>query len=98
MASRKNIIEQIIKLLALSANNPNKNEALAAEVKAIELMNKHNIKRSEVGLPPLKHQKLHDFPNEPVDFIKDIDAFNIATSNFAINLKQVGESMKNIRF
>ena len=37
------IIEKIKKLLALSNNNPNENEALAAALKAQELMAKYNI-------------------------------------------------------
>lgn len=47
--NKKEIIEKVKKILALAANNPNQNEAIAAALKAQELMAKFNIQEVEIG-------------------------------------------------
>lgn len=47
--NKKEVIERVKKILALAGNNPNQNEAIAAALKAQELMAKFNIKESELG-------------------------------------------------
>ncbi len=49
MEDKKQIIEKIKKIMALSENNPNKNEAIAAALKAQKLMAKFHIEESELG-------------------------------------------------
>ena len=48
MAEIKKIIEKISNLLDLAGNNPNENEALAAALKAQELMAKYHVELAEV--------------------------------------------------
>ena len=48
MADMKKIVEKISNLLDLAGNNPNENEALAAALKAQELMAKYHIELAEV--------------------------------------------------
>lgn len=48
MEDKEEILKKIEKLLALAGNNPNENEAIAAALKAQELMAKHNIELAEV--------------------------------------------------
>lgn len=48
MDNREDILKKIEKLLALAGNNPNENEAVAAALKAQELMAKHNIELADV--------------------------------------------------
>ena len=43
------IIKKIEKLLALAGNNPNENEALAASLKAQELIAKYNVNIDHLG-------------------------------------------------
>ena len=47
--NKKEIVEKVKKILALAANNPNQHEAIAAALKAQELMAKFNINESELG-------------------------------------------------
>jgi hypothetical protein len=49
MEDKKQIIEKIKKIMALSENNPNQNEAIAAALKAQKLMAKFHIGESELG-------------------------------------------------
>lgn len=49
MEDKKQIIEKIKKIMALSENNPNQNEAIAAALKAQKLMAKFHIEESELG-------------------------------------------------
>lgn len=48
MDNKEEILKKIDKLLALAGNNPNENEAIAAALKAQQLMVKHNIELAEV--------------------------------------------------
>lgn len=48
MESREKILKKIENLLALAGNNPSENEAIAAALKAQELMAKYNIELAEV--------------------------------------------------
>jgi len=47
--NKKEVIEKVKKILALAGNNPNQHEAIAAALKAQELMAKFNINESELG-------------------------------------------------
>ena len=49
MGDKKQIIEKIKKIMALSENNPNQNEAISAALKAQKLMAKFHIEESELG-------------------------------------------------
>lgn len=53
--NRETILDTIARLLALSGNNPNQNEAELAFLKAQELIIKHNIAKSELNLKQEKH-------------------------------------------
>lgn len=48
MENREKVLKKIENLLALAGNNPSENEALAAALKAQELMAKYNIELAEV--------------------------------------------------
>lgn len=48
MENREKILKKIENLLALAGNNPSENEAIAAALKAQELMAKYNIELAEV--------------------------------------------------
>lgn len=47
--NKKEIIEKVKKILALAGNNPNQNEAIAAALKAQQLMAKFNINEADLG-------------------------------------------------
>ena len=49
MEEKKKIIEKINKILALAENNPSKEEAMAAALKAQRLMAEYHIKEAELG-------------------------------------------------
>lgn len=49
MENRETILKKIEKLLALAGNNPNEHEAIAAALKAQELMARYNIELAEVN-------------------------------------------------
>ena len=48
MENREDILKKIEKLLALAGNNPNENEAIAAALKAQEMMAKYNIEFADI--------------------------------------------------
>ncbi len=50
--TREDILKQVEKLLALAGNNPSENEAIAAALKAQELMAKYNIELADVENGP----------------------------------------------
>lgn len=50
MDNKKSIIEKIKKVMALAENNPNQNEAIAAALKAQEMMAKFHIKEEDLGI------------------------------------------------
>lgn len=49
MADYEKLIEKITNLLDLAGNNPSENEALAAALKAQELMAKYHIELADLG-------------------------------------------------
>jgi len=53
MMTRKNVLDKILKLLALSKNNSETHEAKAAKAKAAELMAQYDIKIAEAEEKPL---------------------------------------------
>ena len=48
MEKREKILKKIENLLALAGNNPSENEAIAAALKAQELMAKYNIELADI--------------------------------------------------
>lgn len=46
---KQKVIEKVKKILALAEKNPNENEAVAAALKAQELMAKFNITENDLG-------------------------------------------------
>ena len=53
------IIEKIKNLFDLAGNNPNENEAMAAALKAQELMAKHNISASQIDTDAVENEIFH---------------------------------------
>lgn len=62
--TNEKIIEKIKNLLDLAGNNPNENEAMAAALKAQELMAKYNIDSSAVNTEEIEKEFFHATYND----------------------------------
>lgn len=86
MENREKILKKIENLLALAGNNPSENEALAAALKAQELMAKYNIELAEVqdGKPAEKIVVEKYSPKANCHYVRKwrYDLANIIAKNF----------------
>lgn len=98
MEDKLEVLKKIEKLLALAGNNPNKNEAVSAALKAQELMAKHNIEPVQVQDTDHGHEitrEIYKMKNSSHNVSKwkytlaNIIAKNFCCKTYAINRKDI---------